>query len=124
MQTKKRFHAKEFLLLALPALLFVIWALFTSEQDVRSNINGRWRDDRGKILEMRVEGENLIVLKNGREDKNYKFRFVSENHIEITDRTRPKTLVYVMEVRLRHGQLRFGNRTDDKSLELFEMVTP
>ncbi|HEY0076872.1 MAG TPA: hypothetical protein VGB77_22500 [Abditibacteriaceae bacterium] len=124
MQSKKRFHAREFLLLTVPVLLFVIWALFTNEQDVRSNIKGKWRSKQGNILEMHVTGNKLIVLKNGSEDNNFKFRFVSDNHIEVTDMTRSKKLVYVMDVRIWRSQLQFGNFAENKTAESSERVLP
>jgi hypothetical protein len=60
-----RFSAREFILLLLPVLLFIVWALLTRQDNVRENIVGRWRSSGGNIVEYAVRGDELLVSING-----------------------------------------------------------
>ena len=92
------------MLLLLPALLFVVWALFTSEQDVRSNINGKWRSTNGNTIEFRVQGNELLVWVNGRKDLKASYHFLGDNLIEFVDRRNPPIRIPIT-VRIRRGVL-------------------
>lgn len=104
---KKKFSWKEATLLLLPALIFVVWALFTSEQDVRSNINGKWRSTNANAIEFRVQGDELLVWQNGRKDPKASYRFHNDNVIEFVDRHHNPNRRMVIAVRIRRGILEF-----------------
>ena len=112
MQNKKRLHAREFFLLALPALLFVIWALFTNEQDVRSNISGKWRGASGNIVEFRVQGNELLVWQNGRKDPKASYRLIGDNIIEFVDHRHTPVRPMLIPTRIRRGVLEMSIGVD------------
>ena len=104
---KKKLSWKEATLLLLPALIFVVWALLTSEQDVRSNINGKWRSTNGNTIEFRVQGNELLVWQNGHKDPKASYRFRSKNIIEFVDHRHKPIRPLLIAVRIRRGVLEF-----------------
>ncbi|HEY0076873.1 MAG TPA: hypothetical protein VGB77_22505 [Abditibacteriaceae bacterium] len=102
---KENFSWKEAMPLLLPALIFVIWALLTSEDDVRSNFNGKWRSTNGNTIEFRVQGNELLVWINGRKDPKASYHFLGDNLIEFVDRRRNPPIQIPITVRIRRGVL-------------------
>jgi hypothetical protein len=98
-----KFSWKEAMLLLLPALIFVVWALLTSEENVRSNINGKWRSTNGNTIVFRVQGDELLVWLNGRKDPLSIYYFRSDNVIEFVDRRHNPNRRTLITMRIRRG---------------------
>jgi hypothetical protein len=101
----RRFSGKQFVVLLLPALFFVLWAWLTSEQDLRTHLSGKWHSENGHVSEIRVHGDDLEIWQNGRKDPKSTYRFVSDNVVEFVNYWHKPPTRILIKMRIRRGVL-------------------